>query len=248
MSNPIRLGFVRWLLSVNEWVFTGLRLKKYYRSLLRDIQKPVILDVGANRGQSIRFFLSLNKRSVIYAFEPNPVLFQQLSTTYNGSSNVHVFPFAVSDTNGEAVLQEPVLDETATLEPLNFSSAYLKKKAGILGVAPADLIRKRYKVQTIRLRDFLEERSIFAVDVLKIDTEGHEAACLRGLYNSEPALCTVSCVQLEQHYHDMYLNRGEKEEAGALLTSHGFCLDRRIRHGFGHFYELLYRPANRIRS
>lgn len=247
MSYPVRIGLVRLLLSLNEWLFTSLRLKNYYRSVLQHVHAPVIVDVGANRGQSIHFFLSLNKRSVIYAFEPNPELYQQLCTRYQFYPNVHLFPFAVSDTTGEALFRETVLDETSTLSSLNYSSAYLKRKAAILGVAATALVRKSYKVQTIMLCDFFSQQSIKAVDVLKIDTEGHEAACLRGLFNRKDPIPFISCIQMEQHHHDMYMH-DDKEECAVLLQQHGFGPDHRIRHGFGHFYELLYRPVNLIRS
>lgn len=46
------------------------------------LKHPLIVDVGANTGQSIKRFKSVWPTSVIHAFEPNPSTFQQLSENH----------------------------------------------------------------------------------------------------------------------------------------------------------------------
>jgi len=45
---------------------------------LTDGDRPLILDVGANRGQSIEEFRRTFRAPVIHAFEPGPETFRQL--------------------------------------------------------------------------------------------------------------------------------------------------------------------------
>ncbi len=51
--------------------------EKYYRSLLAT-DSPIIFDVGAHRGESVRFFKSIFPQSTIYSFEPDPDNFDHL--------------------------------------------------------------------------------------------------------------------------------------------------------------------------
>ncbi len=72
------------------------------------------------------------------------------------------------------VFHENILDETSTFEELNLDSKYLEKKAKVLGVTKENIIVANYKVNVIRLLDFLKENPNKEYDVLKIDVEGHD--------------------------------------------------------------------------
>jgi hypothetical protein len=49
-------------------------LKKY----LGKIQSPVIIDVGANKGDYANYVLNVNPNAQIYCFEPHPKTFSRL--------------------------------------------------------------------------------------------------------------------------------------------------------------------------
>ena len=69
----IRVRLIQKVLDLNEKIIFNARLKKYYQE--QEIKGDVnIVDVGANKGQSIEFFLRLYPNAKIYSFEPNPVL------------------------------------------------------------------------------------------------------------------------------------------------------------------------------
>jgi FkbM family methyltransferase len=78
----------------------------------------------------------------------------------------------VSDINGQLELNETVTDETSTFEKLNYESNYLKMKADVLGVKKEDIIKDKYLVDVVRLSDFIKNKNINKIDILKIDTEG----------------------------------------------------------------------------
>lgn len=150
----------------------------------------------------------------------------------------------MSNIKGELVFYENVMNETSSFEELNLDSKYLKKKANVLGVAKENIILDNYKVEVIRLIDFLKDNPNNKFDVLKIDVEGHELQCLQGLFQDESKVLPIRFIQLESHNDDMYLNNNKHQEIENLLIKNGFEKRTTIKHGFGDFAEIIY--ENRI--
>lgn len=235
----IRVKIIQALLDIHERIFFYPKLRAFYQKQ-KEIHQPTILDVGANKGQSIDFFLSLFPDARIFAFEPNPVLFQKLQQKYRENSLIHLVNKGVSNQNGQLELKETVTDETSTFEDLNYESKYLERKAKILGVNKDQLVRKSYWVDVIRLSDFIQEQGITDIHILKIDTEGHEYNCLKGLFLGDIPL--IQFIQLEHHNDDMYLQaKGQSPEK--LLEEKGFASFEVIGHGFGNLDERIYAQA-----
>jgi FkbM family methyltransferase len=233
----IRVGIIQWAIHLNELLIFYPRLKRYYQNL--GLSGPTILDVGSNKGQSIAFFRQIFGKAQIFGFEPNPVLFNKLLTEWNSDNKVFLSHVGVSEAPGDLELQITVTDETSTFEPLNPDSDYLKMKAKVLGVKPEEMVVERYRVKVIRLADFIREQQLPRVDILKIDTEGHEYKCLKGLFDGNTVL--PEYIQLEVHEDDMYVNREELRQIPELLRTQGYRRDAVIEHGFGNFHEVIYK-------
>jgi FkbM family methyltransferase len=234
----IRIKLIQLLIEINEKIFFYPKLKSFYKNIPINSKSPVILDVGANKGQSIDFFRSVYPTCVIYAFEPNPRLFTALEKKYCDIKNIHLINKGVSNVSGILELKETVTDETSTFEELNYDSSYLKMKSAILGVEPKDIVLKTHQVQVIKLSDFITENKLNEIHVIKIDTEGHELKCLIGLFsNTNP---TIKYIQLENHNDDMYFQKSGEQTISDLLTENGFPNYYKISHGFGDFEELIY--------
>jgi len=174
----IRIKIIQQLVHINEGIFFYPKLKKFYLSNLKN-EKLSVIDVGANKGQSIDFFLKINSNLEVDAFEPNKKLILLLQKKYGTSTQIRLHNFGVSNIKGELVFHENILDETSTFEELNFDSKYLEKKVKVLGVNKESIIVDNYIVAVIRLIDFLRENPNKKYDVLKIDVEGHELKCLQ---------------------------------------------------------------------
>lgn len=235
----IRIKIIQLLLSINESLFFYPRLSNFYKkNKFKTDETIVIFDVGANKGQSIDFFCKMYKNIKIFAFEPNPKLFGKLILKYGNKNNIFLYNVGVSNINGQLELNETVTDETSTFEKLNYNSEYLQMKANVLGVKKEEIINKKYLVDVITLSAFISERRINNIDILKIDTEGHELKCLQGLFNNNEI--NIKYIQLENHNDDMYLTDESKSEIPNLLNSKGFIKCNIIKHGFGDLDECIY--------
>lgn len=237
----IRVKIIKQVVDLVEKFVFERKIGKFYRKTFSGNSLKTVIDVGANKGQSIDFFLSMNPNVKVYAFEPNPNLFLLLSRKYALNPSIKLFNLGVSDFSGQKLFFENVFDYTSSFEELNQESVYLKKKARILGVATDKIISNKYQVNVIALADFLKsEFQESCIDVLKIDTEGHEYFCLKGLFTSE-FKNTVRYIQIEKHNDDMYLNRIPYSELENLINDNGFYEEAVISHGFSDLDEVVFK-------
>lgn len=233
----IRTALIQRLIHINEAIFFYPKLKRFYRRKLGGGSIRVI-DVGANKGQSIRFFSSVGD-ATIDAFEPNRKLFARLQQAFGANPKIKLHNKGVSNIEGRLEFNENVLDETSTFEPLNPNSEYLQKKARVLGVSTDAIIVDRYEVDVTTLSQFLQNHREESVDVLKIDVEGHEYKVLQGLFTSSDKL-PIRLIQIESHNDDMYLDAERHEDIEKLLGENGYVRAIEIKHGFGDFAEIIY--------
>ncbi len=128
--------------------------------LLEPEAKPgVMIDVGAHHGSSFRPFHRAGW--AIHAFEPDPRHAAFLADTYGLDGRIRFDDRAVSNVTGEKV-------------PFYVSA----ESTGISGLSAfRDSHVAIGHVETVALRDVVD---IDRVDVLKIDTEGHEKFVLEG--------------------------------------------------------------------
>jgi len=241
MIKELRIYLVRKLIEINEKYIFDVRLKKQLKKLFSNQPLQVAFDIGANRGQTIDLLLSINPQCQIYAFEPNPTLYDALLKKYIDRNNVKLFPFGVSDASGEKIFHENVFHATSTFEELDYNSKYLATKAKVLGVEPEKIIKKSYPVQIVRLSDFIVEQGIQdTIDLIKIDTEGHEYYCLKGLLETSHTLPTIRHLQLEMHFDDMYKNPISLQEIRDILQKYHYSETLAIKHGFGDFSDVIF--------
>jgi len=141
----------------------------------------LVVEVGANMGiHTVPLGLELQKQGrQIVAFEPQPVIFQQLcaNLALNGLMNVTTWPFACGEAQG--VVNFPRQDYQNTG---NFGGVAMTSSTAVANEACV-------QVPCIRLDDMLQfER----VGLLKIDVEGFELRVLKGgsalLQRSRPLL------------------------------------------------------------
>ena len=139
-------------------------------------QRPNLfaLDVGANQGDYAGTIKQLAPNATVYAFEPHPATFARLAQHAStvGYTAIHA---ACSDTSGEVLLYDRA--EGSAAASLGTSHATLNQTTlpGLYGLKTSSL-----SVNSITLDEFLRKRQIEHVDLLKVDTEGHDYRVLLG--------------------------------------------------------------------
>lgn len=130
---------------------------------------PMLFDIGANVGQTIKDFKEVFEKSTIHAFEPSPDTFEILKESTSNYKNVHFWNCGVGANSGELILNEYNLSNTNSF--LNIHHTNNKN------------LKKQTPVQITSVDEFSEVNSIEKIDVLKIDTEGFELEVFKGAEN-----------------------------------------------------------------
>lgn len=134
--------------------------------LERHFTGGLVVDVGANVGNHSLSLALLRRTSGVMAFEPNPQAFAilQFNVAINGlEDRIQTHRLALSDREGEATLRQP----NSNLGGSSLDSA-MPLRAGVVAEHPCRLVRGS---------DWLPD----PVALIKVDVEGHELSCLRGL-------------------------------------------------------------------
>lgn len=234
----MRSKIIGFIILIIEKLTSYKFLRKYYSNVFSE--KPVIIDVGTNRGQFIDLMLRINNKSHIYGFEPNLKFKKKLEKKYKNDSRVEIVYKGISSEKGEKKFNYNFFDETSSFEELNMNSVYLKKKSKILGVNPNDIIVNSELIEIITLGDFISNLDHKIIDLIKIDTEGHEYECLLGLFKFLKGK-QIKRIQIEHHEIDMYKDFIGFDKIDKLMNNNSFYEDIRYKHKFGNFWEIIYK-------
>ena len=129
----------------------------------------VVLDVGGNEGQYARLVRQLVPQAVIHSFEPSPVSFPKLAQTAR-EIDASAHQLALGDASTDIEFFD-YADEAGS----QHASVYREVIEGV-HKRPASST----KVPCRTLDEFAKQAGIGRIGLLKIDTEGHEMAVLRG--------------------------------------------------------------------
>lgn len=135
--------------------------------------ETIFFDVGANIG---KYTLALQKykgNAKIYSFEPNPYSFQKLTenTKHIKNQNIELCECGLSSDTG---ILEIITDGD------NLSSSHASVHSEVYDKLRKPEIQKRIRALFYSLDDFCMKHNIHHIDLLKIDTEGHELSVLNG--------------------------------------------------------------------
>lgn len=190
---------------VDHCIYWGIKDLSFYRILDRIKQARVILDIGANIGNSSLFFASQNAAAKILAFEPHPETYKraQVNIDLNPYQNIKLYNLGLGEEKAELKLYE-----------VN------EHNSGMNRILEQELDLPFKVVKVDRLDSFMEQERLNSVDLLKIDVEGYEYAVLKGAEETIKKHFPLLFIELDD------LNLREQNRSAAellqLLTDFGY--------------------------
>jgi FkbM family methyltransferase len=188
------------------------RLPEYARikRLLGELVINCVIDVGANRGQTVRLFRGLGFKGYIYSFEPQRHMYAALERACRKDPKWQGFQLALGDVTGSLSLKvNPESNEMSSL--LN------------LHQPPPDMAEETVQVARLdslfpTLMKPIPEPRVF----LKIDTEGYDLKVFRG---ATAALPYILALQVELFVQPVFEHAPHYLDALAEFEQAGFELD-----------------------
>jgi len=208
----------------------------------------ILFDIGAHKGETIQEFLRIFKIEKIYSFEASPTTFNELQIKLKGikknfnQSNIEVFNFGIGNINKKNTFYEFADSNSSTFNIIDRNSSYYKKKNKILSfffLKDKSTIKKT-EVSQIKLTDFIKEKKITNIDVLKIDTEGYEFEVLKGL---EQEIFKIKYIYFEHHYDNMIKKNYKYSDIHDYLKIKGFQKVFKIKMPLRKSFDYIYKKT-----
>lgn len=207
---------------------------KIYRTLddsiksLINNKNPIIFDVGAHEGETIKRFLRIFKKPMFHCFEPQEKPFKILTKIkYN---NAFYNNFGLGEKIEKKKINILNNDSSSSLYKLNKKTQHL----GNLKHLGSSLV----SIQT--LDKYIEKNKIKKIDLLKIDVQGYEDKVLSGGINS---LDKIFLIELEIIFVDYYENKKSFYEVEKILYNNNFELFSLSTPKFSKNYQIKWLDA-----
>ena len=177
--------------------------KKILKVLKKNLENiKVLIDVGAYKGTYTDLIINNFNTKKVLMFEPHSSTYSFLKKKYKNKNNFLIFNKAVSNKKSTLMFNFNKHDITSSLSKLDVNNNYLKIKAKLFGTTSAGMIIKKKKLKTTTLLSTLNNKKIKFINLLKIDTEGHELQVLEGMRNK---ISKVKGILIEFHNDEIYV-------------------------------------------
>jgi FkbM family methyltransferase len=198
--------------------FPSLCLKRVHIGEFLKLNKPwlknsgirTVIDVGAHTGEFSSAIRAVLPHAHVYAFEPLPECFDQLTKKLGHNGSVHVFQTALGDTTGQVEFWRSSFSKSSSL--LRMSSLHQS-------AFPWSASNRPMTVRLGRLDDYEDKMELTAKTLLKIDVQGFEDRVLRG---AESTLKRLDYVLVEVSVAPLYEGQAKFETVYDFLLQSGF--------------------------
>jgi len=211
----------RWRSLLRNTVFRGkgslVSLDEPYDAiarLLKGRSVSGILDAGASNGRISRKLLKLFPQANVFGFEPHPTYRETLERLARAEPRFRPQFCALSDRAGRLTLhltQSP--GSTSLFTPTGRMHELSRKQS---------VVTRDIEVESVRLDPWRREHGNPAIELMKFDIQGAEAAALRGA--EETLRGQTLLVYTEVLFNPLYEGGAIYSEIDLLLRESGFTL------------------------
>jgi len=200
-----------------------------------------MIDVGANVGETILEFNKNFEINKIYSIEPNLKTFQEIKK--KNFKNVEIFNFAASDVEGEDKLKIGYLSSMSTINEINYDSFYTKVKSFIIWIISRkfSIYKNEITIKKRRLDNFIRTQGVEEVDLIKIDTEGHEFNVIKGLGDY---ITNVKIILFEYHEDNSIIKNYTIKDINNYFFSKNFVRLSKVKMKFRNIKEYIFINKN----
>jgi FkbM family methyltransferase len=174
----VRRGGITYRLDISEGIDLSVFLfGSYQRHVFRNRYYTIpsnarIMDIGANMGSMALSFAKAAPRGHVYAFEPTDFAYRKLLRNIDLNPDIGSRITPVKQFASDRTMGAPRPFAMASWKTDSFTSKGHPVHGG--------MERATSLAPSVTLDDYCRENNIPAVDLIKIDTEGHELAVLKG--------------------------------------------------------------------
>lgn len=204
---------------------TTLYLERFDREktlkLLIAKDAPLILDIGANSGQSLLEFKQWWPESQVHCFEPQDECWEDLLLCKKKFEEDTIFlnkcAAGKEAVEEKAFYSHDIHSGLSGFNKINLESidsidlSKSRNEEGSNSSSYGTGLNKERKVPVIRLDHYANDAKLEGLDLVKIDTQGHEIEVLEGMGDLLSKTKVVSCELMLYDYYEKSLSFAELE-------------------------------------
>ena len=187
------------------------------KRILEPNSSPVLLDVGANVGQTINILRQMFLRPAIHAFEPGQTAFEELSRAHARTPGVRLNHLALGAKPSRQVFFENTRTDMSSFLPL--------------GPNGWGEISGKKEIEVSTVDNYCSQNGIHSIDLLKSDTQGFDLEVMKGAQRLLDAR-KVRLLHIELTFQPLYKDLPPVDEILRFVSERGFELVS--------FYKLCY--------
>ena len=195
----------------------------------------IVVDIGAHKGEFLKHIKKIKSIRKVYSLEPQKKVYGELLKEID-NKKFFAYNIAISNRNGKQKMQINDFSMTSTLSKVNENSIYYKIKNLIIGNK-----KKNFEyIKTEKLDLFTKKRKLNKIDLLKVDTEGHE---LNVVKSGLKTLKKTKYLLIEFRQNDLYLNYSS-QALHKIVLKNNFKLIKKFKFPLFSMEDRLYKNSS----
>tara|TARA_Y100000816_G_scaffold202894_1_gene149344 strand:+ start:640 stop:1329 length:690 start_codon:yes stop_codon:yes gene_type:complete len=195
----------------------------------------IVVDIGAHKGEFLKHIKKIKSIRKVYSLEPQKKVYGELLKEID-NKKFFAYNIAISNRNGKQKMQINDFSMTSTLSKVNENSIYYKIKNLIIGTKK----KKFENIKTEKLDFFTKKRKLNKIDLLKVDTEGHE---LNVVKSGLKTLKKTKYLLIEFRQNDLYLNYSS-QALHKIVLKNNFKLIKKFKFPLFSMEDRLYKNSS----
>ena len=155
------------------------RIEKFIKN--NQLKLENFVDVGSFKGKYTDLILKIEQKCKVIMIEPQRKYYELLKDKYQNDRRVEIFNIGISDKKANLNLKINKHEITSTFSNFKDTSKYLNLKAILFESNLKNMTQSEENVKVFQLDEILKDKNFQHLDLLKIDTEGHEYEVLKGI-------------------------------------------------------------------
>ena len=218
--------------------FQQKKIIKFFKK--NSTKKIILFDVGSHYGETIKLFSKGFMFDQFHCFEASPINFDVLKKNIknlNFKNKYYLNNIGLGYEEGKGFINHTDETSSSTINDFNFNSKYLKRKLKVLNIKNDKKFFKKIPIKITNLDNYINEKKINKIDILKIDTEGYEYNIIRGLSQNYKI---IKFIYFEHHYDDMIKKNYKFNNINQILRNFGFQKVFKSKMYFRKSFEYIY--------
>tara|TARA_Y100000758_G_C15924035_1_gene376207 strand:- start:44 stop:763 length:720 start_codon:yes stop_codon:yes gene_type:complete len=213
------------------------RIEKFIKK--NKIKIKTFIDVGAFEGKYTDLILKIQEKCKVIMIEPQSKYYSLLKEKYKNNNLIKIMKIGISDKETLLKLKINKHEITSTFSQFNDTNKYLNYKAILFNSNLKNMTTNSENIEVFPLSLILQKNNLDSIDLIKIDTEGHEYEVLYGMGDY---IKKINYILVEFHIDKIYENYNSDKIHNFLLEN-GFTLQKKFSFPFTTWEDRLYKNS-----